>query len=129
MDEVRGTGGVRSTARTARTVLILALASWGLGCATTSDFAPGQRLAPALDAPARFEPQQAELRLAQGDTLAGRGCVSPLVDPRDGTVLRMIRSAETLGDYEAPAGRYGAGTEYLVRVVCNTGAPAGLAPR
>ena len=105
----------------------LALASWG--CASTSDFAPGQRLAPVVDGPPRFEPQRADLRLAQGDTLAGRGCVSPLVDPRDGTILRMVRSAETLGDYEAPAGRYGTGETHLVRVVCNTGAPAGLAPR
>lgn len=127
MDEVRGCHGGRPARWAAGAALVLVLTSWG--CAGTSDFAPGQRLAPVMDAPPRFEPQQAELRLAQGDTLAGRGCVSPLVDPRDGTILRMVRSAETLGDYEAPRERYGTGTEYLIRVVCNTGAPAGLAPR
>ena len=98
-------------------------------CAATSHFAPSEALQPIQDAPARFEPRDPAIRLSPGDTLAGSGCVSPLVDPRDGTELWLVRSARQLGDYAVSGGRYGAGDGFLVRVACNTGVPQGLARR
>jgi hypothetical protein len=83
---------------------------------------------PATDVPARFEPYDAALRLAPGDTIAGAGCVSPMVDPRDGTRVRFI-NATWYGDYVVPAGRYGAREGEVLRLECNTGRVLGLVPR
>lgn len=101
-----------------------------LGCATHS--ASGNRdalpIRAASDVPARFEPREAALRLAPGDTIAGPGCVSPMVDPRDRTEIRFI-SSKWYGDYEVPAGRYGARPGEVLRLECNTGRVIGLVPR
>lgn len=53
-------------------------------------------------------------------------CHSPLVDPRDGTKLTMIRSANGMGDYAPPDGRYGVGTKELLRIECATGVAIGI---
>ena len=82
----------------------------------------------ATRAPARFEPQNRALRLTPGDTIAGPGCVSPMVDPRDGTEVRFVFST-SYGDYEVPAGRYGAGAGELLRLDCNSGRVIGLVRR
>lgn len=82
----------------------------------------------ATRAPARFEPRDRALRLTPGDTIAGPGCVSPMVDPRDGTEVRFIYST-SYGDYEVPRGRYGAGAGELLRLECNTGNVIGLVRR
>jgi hypothetical protein len=82
----------------------------------------------ATRAPARFEPQNRALRLTPGDTIAGPGCVSPMVDPRDGTEVRFVFST-SYGDYEVPAGRYGVGAGELLRLDCNTGRVIGLVRR
>ena len=82
----------------------------------------------ATRAPGRFEPQNRTLRLMPGDTIAGPGCVSPMVDPRDGTEVRFVFST-SYGDYEVPAGRYGAGAGELLRLDCNTGNVIGLVRR
>ena len=83
---------------------------------------------PATRAPARFEPENRALRLTPGDTLAGAGCLSPMVDPRDGAQLRFVFSA-SYGDYEVPAGRYGASANELLRLDCNTGRVIGIVRR
>lgn len=61
------------------------------------------------------------------------GCVTRLLDPRDGTRLTLVRSTrrtaspEFLGDYAVdPAGRYGGTTESLLRVDCMTGRAMGI---
>ena len=101
-------------------------------CAHTSAMSAERRdtlpVRPASDAPARFEPRNASLRLAPGDTLAGPGCLSPMVDPRDGTEVRFVFST-SYGEYELPAGRYGARAGELLRLECNTGRVIGLVPR
>ena len=86
------------------------------------------RVRPATDAPPRFEPRDASLRLTSGDTLAGPGCLSPMIDPRDRTEVRFVFS-KTYGDYEMPAGRYGAGAGELLRLDCNTGRVIGIVRR
>jgi hypothetical protein len=83
---------------------------------------------PASDVPARFEPRDAAMRLVPGDTLAGPGCLSPMVDPRDRTEIRFI-SSKWYGDYEVPSGRYGARPGEVLRLECNTGRVIGLVPR
>lgn len=52
-----------------------------------------------------------------------------MVDPRDGTIVRFIRSTELVGDYEAPPGRYGAPGGWVLQLECNTGRPVGVVPR
>lgn len=97
------------------------------GCASGSDFGPGAPTpVPATDTPARFEPASPELRLLPGDTLAGNGCLSPMVDPRSGDSYPMVRSGSRQADYRVPAGRYGAVAGQLLRLECNTGRPVGL---
>ncbi|MEZ4701988.1 MAG: hypothetical protein R2834_16770 [Rhodothermales bacterium] len=59
----------------------------------------------------------------------GNGCVSPMVDPRDGTRLLLFRSAAGLGDYDAPAGQYGLEDGELLRIECATGRPEGVVRR
>lgn len=56
----------------------------------------------------------------------GSGCRNPMVDPRDGTRLLLVRSAEGRGDYEVPAGRYGVGKQELLRLECETGRVLGI---
>lgn len=113
--------------RSVRASQAIALALLALGACATANW---QLASPrdAVDVPARFEPVDASLRLTPGDTLAGSGCLSPLVDPRDGTRISFIRSAD-VGDYEVEGGRYGVGSGELLRIDCNTGRVVGIVPR
>ena len=115
-----------------RTVVFLLGTGVIASCAHTSAMSAERRdtlpVRPASDAPARFEPRSASLRIAPVDTLAGPGCLSPMVDPRDGTEVRFVFST-SYGEYEPPAGRYGARPGELLRLECNTGRVLGLVPR
>jgi hypothetical protein len=73
---------------------------------------------PASDVPGQFD-----------GTTPAPGCRSPLTDPRDGTVLRLVRSTEDRGDYDVPAGRYGVLPGELLRVDCANGAVIGIVRR
>ena len=57
-------------------------------------------------------------------------CRSPLIDPRDQTQIRIVRSGGSggghRGDYEVPAGRYGVGENELLRIECSSGEPLGI---
>lgn len=101
-------------------------------CATggmMDTFPPDSAARPATEVPERFEPVDPAARLAAGDTISGAGCRSPMVDPRDGTQIRFIRSVGARGDYEVPNGRYGTGTAGVLRLDCNTGRAIGVVPR
>jgi len=98
--------------------LLTACASLGGGPA--ADLAgPPQR--PARDVAEAFATES-------GDNPTS-GCRSPLVDPRDGTRIRLLRSAGDRGDYVVPDGRYGAGSDETLRVHCPTGRVVGLVRR
>jgi hypothetical protein len=100
----------------------LALAACAHGGASLLDDAAAR---PATDLPERFASDA--LTPAAG---AEPACRNPLLDPRDGTRLVLVRStAGTRGDYEAPAGRYGVGPGELLRVDCATGAAIGIVRR
>lgn len=72
-----------------------------------------------VDAPERFE----------AATEFDGSCVSPLVDPRDGTEIRFVRSTEGMADYEVPAGKYGVKNGELLRANCQNGKIIGIVKR
>ena len=109
---------------------LLILATLGaLACACSTGTGPRQVRGDATDAPARFQ----VLDVASGscrDVGPGPDCASPLVDPRDGTELRLERSSGGQGDYSAAApARYGLAGDELLRVDCRNGAPLGKVSR
>ena len=124
--------GTRLT-RLVRLVPLLSLALGSAACAVAySSVSPEKRdellVRPASRVPQRFEPSDRSLRLTDGDTIAGPGCVSPMRDPRSGTEVRFVHST-WYGDYEVPAGRYGSVAGELLRIECNTGRVMGLVRR
>lgn len=104
------------------TVLVALLAG---GCATEGSMRPQATTLPARDVPALFERGAA----APGTRAETSACWNPMVDPRDGTSLRLVRSANGLGDYEPPAGRYGVGSGQLLRLECASGKTVGVVAR
>lgn len=58
---------------------------------------------------------------ATAEPAAGEGCRNPMVDPRDGTRLTLVRSSANRGDYAVPEGRYGVRPGDLLRLDCTTG--------
>ena len=55
----------------------------------------------------------------------GPGCRSPLVDPRDGTRLRLVESGAGVGDYLPERPRYGLTGDQRLRVDCRNGRALG----
>jgi hypothetical protein len=107
--------------RGARSLVLLAVVL--AGCSVAVQRTGSQpELRPAEDVPVLF---------TTTDGLAAEdGCRSSMVDPRDQTVLRLIRSARFgmsyHGDYEVPAGRYGVREAELLRLDCATGEVVGI---
>jgi len=94
-----------------------------VGCATTA--APAV-VGPAADTPDRFLVIEGDL---SRPARASEGCRNPMVDPRDGTRLTLIRSASGQGDYSVPTGRYGVSDGALLRLNCATGEVVGVVSR
>ena len=105
--------------------LLLAVVA-ALGCASShvEGFPADASLRPLTDAPTRFAVSTSARTRPATDI-----CQSPLIDQRDGTALRLERSVPGRGDYEVPAGHYGAQAGELVRVDCRTLQPIGLVRR
>jgi len=82
-----------------------------------------------VTAPARFVPADSAGVVEPTDTLAGPGCLSPMVDPVTGTRILLVRSESGLGDYQAPSGSYGMRDNQLIRLECNTGRVVGVVRR
>jgi hypothetical protein len=63
---------------------------------------------------------------------AGEGCRNPIVDPRNGTELNLLRSKEGIGDYQVLGEQYSVGSRYGVdprhylRIDCATGKALGI---
>lgn len=109
-------------------LLAIAVAACSFGAGSGS-FPTLVTARPAENIPERFAPMDRSLVVAGADTIAGDGCRSPMVDPRDEAQLTMYRSHEGYADYEVPAGRYGVGEGELLRLICNTGQVAGIVRR
>jgi hypothetical protein len=56
-------------------------------------------------------------------------CHSPLVDPRTGAKITLVRSSGGRGDYEVPEGRYGVGEKEVLRIECANGKALGIFKR
>jgi hypothetical protein len=106
--------------------LTLALAALALfaGCASShhgSGWNPA--IQPAIDVPTHF------LILGRGNKTeepAPGQCRSPMIDPRDGTRIVLVRSMEGRAYYRVPAGRYGVRPGELLLVECGTGRVIGV---
>ncbi len=94
-----------------------------------SSFPPNTSARPGVDLPTRFEPENRRLRVPDADTLAGNGCLTPLLDPRNGTAIVLTRSGGGYGDYDVPANRYGVHEGDLLRLDCNAGTAIGIVRR
>ena len=128
----------RSLARIATLPLTLAA-----GCATGRSFFPPDSAArPAYEAPPRFnDPPVTPVQMgtvapsAPGGAVGSRSAAPPacraqLVDPRNGTSIRLVRSQRgERGDYESPGGGYGLKSHELLRIDCRTNRTVGIVPR
>ena len=95
------------------------------GCAASS-FPADATARPVAGVPPLFQDPGEDV----GRPAAGpEGCRSPLVDPRDGTRLKLVRSMGGRGDYEPEERRYGLSADELLRVDCASGRPVGAVPR
>jgi len=103
----------------------LLLALLAAGCASDGSVRQQGATLPARDVPALFERGP----VAAGTRAEAGACWNPLVDPRDGASLRLVRSANGVGDYEPPAGRYGVGAGQLLRIECASGKTVGIVAR
>ena len=66
---------------------------------------------------------------ATSQPAAGTGCKSPMVDPRNGLKLTLVRSSEGQGDYDVPSGKYGVAADEVLRIDCATGRAVGIVKR
>ena len=63
---------------------------------------------------------------------AGGVCRNPMVDPRNGTALNLVRSKNGVGDYQVLGSQYELGSSYgvdsrhLLRIDCATGKALGI---
>jgi hypothetical protein len=108
---------------------VLAIAAAGCSLGIGGSFPSDATARTAIDVPHRFEPADAADRIQPGDTIAGSGCRSPMVDPRDGTRIVFLRAATQRADYAVAGGRYGVNEYELLRLDCNTGAVIGVVER
>jgi len=79
--------------------------------------------------PSRFVPLDPAKLVAAADTVAGDGCVSPMVDRARGIQIILVRSDNGIGDYLAPSGSYCIPDGRVLRIECNTGHVLGLVRR
>ncbi len=89
---------------------------------------PHQVLSPAVGVPGRFMVLD-KATGAQARVDPGAACESPLVDPRDGTVLVMVRASDGQGDYRPATPAYGLDDGQLLRIDCTTGVAVGVVSR
>ena len=99
--------------------LTIAVAAAAAGCSTHKN-----TLAIVRDRPATVTPYQ--FVLADGSLNPGTACLSPILDPRDQSSLTLVRSDRGIGDYRVAEGKYGVGSQELLRVDCLTGRAIGV---
>lgn len=105
-------------------VCLLVFTALGFGCAgTTESWDAAAILRPAEQVPDHFNPPDTVTANPQPDAMS---CLNPMIDPRDGTKIILVRSAVGMGDYEVPTGRYGVSPSELLRLDCATGTVLGI---
>lgn len=94
-----------------------------VACATMPEMSETDReVRPAEDTPPAF--------VTEDGVAPVQTCNATVIDPRDQTRLRLMRSAviggSYRGDYDVPSGKYGVRRDELLRVDCATGEPLGV---
>ncbi len=91
-----------------------------IGCGSSGDTVENDDvLRMGYNTPEKFNPPS-------GITLDGESCKSPMIDPRSGISLTMVRSSEGHADYEVPNMNYGVERGELLRLNCATGEVIGI---
>ena len=94
-----------------------------VGCGASNTFEDDDVLRVGYDTPEKFRPPS-------GVVLSGESCKNPMIDPRNGLSLTMVRSTSAgFADYEVPNQRYGVSKEELLRLNCATGEVVGVVRR
>ena len=122
----RGRAALAAAGTASATLLFAALALLA-GCASSHHAGSGNpAIQPAIGVPTHF------LVLGRGaktEEPAPGQCRNPMVDPRDGTRIVLVRSSEGRGDYRVPAGRYGVRPGEVLLIECGTGRVIGVVKR
>lgn len=103
------------------TFVLATLLALVTGCAATNGTMSASADRAASDAPRQFVVASSTTVSGVTDDLPSGTCANPLLDPRDRSELRLVRSAMGKGDYDVPNGKYGVGPDELLRVDCSTG--------
>jgi hypothetical protein len=127
---MRSTSLVRATGVFGAALALFILVALA-GCASSRSSMAGQVVAEAKNLPDHF--MVAVTGLAQKEEpKSGQGCRNPMVDPRNGTALNLMRSKNGMGDYQV-LGRqyeldsaYGVDSRHLLRIDCATGKALGI---
>jgi hypothetical protein len=100
-------------------------------CASGRGSMAGGIVAEAKDLPDHFMVAVSGLSQRE-EPRAGQGCRNPIVDPRNGIELNLMRSKDGIGDYQVLGEQYSLGSRYGVdprhylRVDCATGKALGI---
>ena len=102
-----------------------------VACASGRGSMAGGIAAEAKDLPDHFMVVVSGLSQRE-EPKVGEGCRNPMVDPRNGTVLNLMRSKDGAGDYQVLGvqyeveSRYGVDSRHYLRVDCATGKGLGI---
>ena len=101
------------------------------GCASSSSSTERPVVAQAKNLPDHFMVVVSGLAQKE-EPKPGEGCRNPMVDPRDGTALNLMRSKNGIGDYQVLGHQYeldssyGVDSRHLLRIDCATGKALGI---
>ena len=113
-------------------VIIVLLCSAGCAANAVSMYPTDASVRAAFDTPGRFLVGSVDPAGVLTQPQRDGACRNPMVDPRDGTRLRLVQSRrdgdDQIGDYEPPEGRYGVRPGELLRLNCGTGEAIGIVP-
>src|ERR1039458_3895274 len=129
---MRSTSAVRVTGVFGATSALVALVALA-GCASSRSSMAGPVGAEGKNLPDHF--MVAVTGIAQNEEpKPGEGCRNPMVDPRNGTPLNLMRSQNGTGDYLNLSEygldlTYGVDSRHLLRIDCATGKALGIVDR
>ncbi|MGZ5380367.1 MAG: hypothetical protein ACXWFQ_00755 [Thermoanaerobaculia bacterium] len=127
---MRSTSLVRVTGVFGATSAFVALVALA-GCASSRSSMAGPVVAEAKNLPDHFMVTVTGLAQKE-EPKAGEGCRNPMVDPRNGTALNLMRSKNGTGDYQVLGQQYeldstyGVDSRHLLRIDCATGKALGV---
>ncbi|MGE5715851.1 MAG: hypothetical protein ACM369_04305 [Acidobacteriota bacterium] len=101
------------------------------GCASSRGSMESPVVAQARNLPDHFMVTASGLAQKE-EPRGGEGCRNPMVDPRNGTMLNLVRSKSGVGDYQVLGEQYelnsayGVDPRHLLRIDCATGKALGI---